>query len=451
MRRHARATAWALFLFAALAANTSHATDLIWEVESPFRLLKPTRVFALNGPGFNGVRGDPSEPPPADMIWRTERALNDPDCQDASTPDRCAATAGKRYQQSRLGWAAQTLGETCYESNGRPRRYSALCERRYSWGTAREDYVLPDAHTVSIRIAPQQLGGTNGECTWSWQARKARGKTESKRTACTDKLTIARVPYALDRTQSGVSVTVKLPDGRELTEPEVVVEDLFVVALGDSFASGESNPDRPVQFSAGREMVYEPSLLRAGLASKAPAKRATPSYGLAASDDRYNPRVLPRRFMDDEAAERFYGLGSPEFLAAFEKASARWLSRDCHRSQYGYPFRVAIQLALENRHRSVTLASFTCSGAEVAEGLFGELDPREGSDKVRPQLDQLSELLCRGPRSQDASYTLPVFTPGSTQISAQRFTKAWCPPQQRKRPIDVVLMSIGGNDVGVGA
>ena len=302
MRRHARATGWALALFAALAASTSQAADLIWEVESPFRFFKPTRAFALHEAAFNAVRGDPSQPLPPDIIWRTERALNDPDCQDASTPDRCAATAGKRYRQSRLGWAAQTVGETCYESNGRLRRYSALCERRYSWGTAREDYVLPDAHTVSIRIAPQQLGGTNGECTWSWQARKAGGKTESKRIACTEKLTIARVPYTLDRAQSGVSVTVKLPDGRELAEPEVVVEDLFVVALGDSFASGESNPDRPVQFSAGREMVYEPSLLRAGLASRAPARRATPNYGLAAGDDRYNPKVLPRRFMDDDAS-----------------------------------------------------------------------------------------------------------------------------------------------------
>jgi hypothetical protein len=236
MRQPARATAWALFLFAALAASTSQAADLIWEVESPFRFFKPARAFALHEAAFNAVRGDPSQPLPGDIIWRTERALNDPDCQDASTPDRCAATAGKRYQQSRLGWAAQTLAETCYESNGRPRRYSALCERRYSWGTAKEDYVLPGAHTVSIRIAPQQLGGTNGECTWSWQARKAGAKIESKRIACTDKLTIARVPYALDRTQSGVSVTVKLPDGRELAEPEVVVEDLFIVALGDSFA-----------------------------------------------------------------------------------------------------------------------------------------------------------------------------------------------------------------------
>src|SRR5262244_431818 len=412
-----RATAWALALFAALAASTSQAADLIWEVESPFRFFKPTRAFALHDAAFNAVRGDPSQPLPADIIWRTERALNDPDCQDGSTPDRCAATAGRRYQQSRLGWAAQTLGETCYESNGRPRRYSARCERRYSWGTAREDYVLPDAHTVAIRIAPQQLGSANGECTWSWQARKAGSKTESKRIACADKLSIARVPYASDRNHSGVSVTVRLPDGRELAEPEVVVEDLFIVALGDSFASGESNPDRPVQFSAGREMVYEPSLLRAGLASKAPAKRATPNYGLAASDDRYNPRVLPRRFMDDEAVERFYGLGSPEFLAAFEKASARWLSRDCHRSQYGYPFRVALELALENRHRSITFATFTCCGA----------------------------------RSQRASYMLPTYAHGSARIAAQTVVKTWCPPQSRKRAIDIVLMSIGGNDVGFSA
>src|SRR5262249_27942352 len=131
--------------------------------------------------------------------------------------------------------------------------------------------------------------------------------------------------------------------------------------------------------------------------------------------------------------------------------SARWRSRDCHRSSSGYPFRVAIELALENRHRSVTLASLTCSGAEVVEGLFGELDPREGGDKVRPQLDQLSELICRGPRSLSASYALPVFTPGSTPITMRSISRAWCPPQLRKRPIDVVLMSIGGNDVGFGA
>ena len=431
------------------------AADLIWEVENPFRFFKPTRSFALHETAFNAVRGNPSQPLQPDIIWRTERALNDPDCKDASTPDRCAATAGKRYQQSRLGWAAQTLADTCYEINGRPRRYSPLCERRYSWGVAKEDYVLPDAHTVAVRIAAQQLQDVEGDCTWTWQSRAGGGRIESKRMACAHTLTIARVPYASDRARSGVSVRVKLPDGRELAENDVVVEDLFIVALGDSFASGESNPDRPVQFSPAREMVYDPIVLTAQAEPRPIAKAAMPRFGLA-SDEAYNPKVLPRRFMDDEAAGRFHKLSSPEFAAAFEKASARWLSRDCHRSQYGYPFRVAIELALENRHRSVTLASFTCSGAEVAEGLFLDMDPREGAGeisggKVRAQLDQLSDLLCRGARSQSANYALPIYARGSTQVAVRSISKTWCPPHLRKRAVDIVLLSIGGNDVGFSA
>ena len=456
MRRATLATtAWAIALLAGLSCDSSRAAGLIWEVESPFRLFKSTRAFALHETAFKAVRGAPSGPLPEDIIWRTERQLNDPDCKDASTADRCAATAGKRYQQSRLGWAAQTVGETCYDSNGRVRRYSASCERKYSWGTTREDYVLPAAHTVAIRIGSEQLAAPSGECIWSWQPRKPGAKAETRRAACTDKLTIARVPFALDRENSGVSVTVRLPDGRELAEL-VIVEDIFIVALGNSFASGESNPDRPVQFSPAREMVYDPALLREEVASRTPARSAAPSYGLASNEDPHSPKVLPRRYMDDEASEKFHKLSSPEFLAAFDKASARWLSRDCHRSQYGYPFRVAMQLALEDRHRSVTLATFACSGSEVTEGLFLDMDPREGASeiaggKVRAQLDQLSDLLCRGAPSQSAIYTLPIYTHGSTRISAQGITKSWCPPQLRKRPIDLVLLSVGGNDVGFGA
>jgi len=147
MRRQARSTAWAVSLFACLAATSSQAGDLIWEVESPFRFFKTSRSFALHEAAFNAARGDPSAPLPADIVWRTERALNDPDCKDASTPDRCAATAGKRYQQSRLGWAAQTLDETCYESNGRPRRYAGVCERKYSWDGERRLRPAGGAHS----------------------------------------------------------------------------------------------------------------------------------------------------------------------------------------------------------------------------------------------------------------------------------------------------------------
>ncbi len=250
-------------------------------------------------------------------------------------------------------------------------------------------------------------------------------------------------------------MTVKLPDGRELAEPEVVVEDLFIVALGDSFASGESNPDRPVQFSAGREMVYDPTMLRAG--------RRVESAGQACHAE-LRARRQRRSVQSQGAAAAVHGRRggrallrprSPEFVAAFEKASARWLSRDCHRSQYGYPFRVAIELALENRHRAVTLASFTCSGAEVTEGLFLDMAAREGASeipggKVRAQLDQLSDLICRGPRSQSAAMRCRATPTAALDFGADDH-KTWCPPQSRKRAIDVVLMSIGGNDVGFSA
>ena len=201
-------------------------------------------------------------------------------------------------------------------------------------------------------------------------------------------------------------------------------------------------------------MVYDPSLAHSYAVSRLAPSKPVPGYGLASGDS--NPRVLPRRYMEDEKADRYYPLGSREFVAAFEKANARWLSRDCHRSQYGYPLRVAMQLALENRHRSVTFATFACSAAEIDRGLFGKMNAREGARelpgrKVAPQLDQLADLICRGPHPQRTSYTLPTYAHGHTEITEQKIVKTWCPPQLRKRPIDLVLLSIGGNDVGFGA
>ena len=165
-----------------LATPQAQAQDLHWQVENPFRFFKSTRSFALHEAAYNAVRGNGELP--RDVVWRTERRLNDPDCRDSSSPDRCAATAGKRYQQSRLGWAAQTLNDTCYDRNARPRRYIPSCERIYSWGKAREDYVLPEAHTVTIRIAAEKLEGVTGECNWTWRPRRDGGKVETKKQAC---------------------------------------------------------------------------------------------------------------------------------------------------------------------------------------------------------------------------------------------------------------------------
>jgi len=446
------AVLWSAAVLCGLGAGAAQAADLIWEVENPFRFFRVGQSFDLHERAYKAALGRTNGAIPNDVIWRIERRLNDPACKDASTPDRCAATARSGWDRSRLGWAARTVGQICYDSDAIPRRYLVVCSRRYSWGAAKEDYVAPNAHTVNIRLAPERLAGIEtGTCTWNWRPRGGNGNVETRKQACKATLTIPRVPYASNRAASGVAVSVTLPNGTTVADPNVVVEDLFVVALGDSFSSGESNPDKPVTFSPTREMVYDPAMAREDVATR--SLRPKQNFGLAAGGGP-NPKVLPRRAMEDEANGRFYHLGSTAFLDAFEKAGAQWVSRDCHRSQYGYPFRVGIQLALENRHRAVTLVSLTCTGADVVNGLLMEKDAREATDrqpKVRAQLDQLSDLICRGGQrglTQRAQYTVPVFAPGSTKISRQTIVKQWCPPDKRKRPVDLVLMSIGGNDVG---
>ena len=187
----------------------------------------------------------------------------------------------------------------------------------------------------------------------------------------------------------------------------MVVEDLLIVALGDSFASGDSNPDRPVVFSARREMVYDPTLLRDDIAALKKQLAPVQTFGLASVAPDFDPKTLPRRRMEDEDRDIAFRLASREFTRAFERAGARWLSPDCHRSLYGYPMRVGLELALENRRRAVTLISLACTGSEVADGLFLPREAREGftepgGARVPPQFDQLAELMCAGPRCECA-------------------------------------------------
>ncbi|KAA5601874.1 hypothetical protein [Blastochloris sulfoviridis] len=456
MRLFVSSLSLALASTLALVVPASAAGDLVWEVENPFRLFRKPAAFALHERAFSAVKGTGRLP--ANIVWRTERRLNDPDCADPSTPAACEATARARYEASRLGWAAQLFEDTCYDRDVRPRRYGQACERQYSWGTARESYVLPEAHTVQVRLSPARLAEANsaevkGECIWTWQPRRPGGRVETRRQACAAPLVIARVPYSPNMAESGVAVSVTLPTGQVLADPGVVVEDLLIVALGDSFASGDSNPDRPVVFSARREMVYDPTLLRDDIAALKKQLAPVQTFGLASVAPDFDPKTLPRRRMEDEDRDIAFKLASREFTRAFERAGARWLSPDCHRSLYGYPMRVGLELALENRRRAVTLVSLACTGSEVADGLFLPREAREGftepgGARVPPQFDQLAELMCAGPRDQSATYRLPAFRRGSTEIGVTPVTMDWCARAALKRPIDLVLLSIGGNDVG---
>ena len=75
-----------------ISATPAKAADLVWEVESPFRFFKKTSAFQMHERAFAAVRGKADAALPGNIVWRTERALNDPDCADKSSPTTCANT-----------------------------------------------------------------------------------------------------------------------------------------------------------------------------------------------------------------------------------------------------------------------------------------------------------------------------------------------------------------------
>jgi lysophospholipase L1-like esterase len=202
-------------------------------------------------------------------------------------------------------------------------------------------------------------------------------------------------------------------NGRQLVRTKVAIRDLFIVGLGDSFASGEGNPDVPVQFADNREAGYgiDPD--------------GQPLLG-------YPTRAGDWRKMGD---------------GAFLRAAALWQSRACHRSLYSYQLRAALQLALEDPHRAVTYVGFACSGSEVTIGLFLRYKGNEW-DRYPPQLPQLSyisEELCGKGTTSPKDYTSGYTQMGKLpELQGMILNKCYQP----RRQIDLLLVSIGGNDVG---
>src|SRR5262249_36555517 len=110
-------------------------------------------------------------------------------------------------------------------------------------------------------------------------------------------------------------------------------------------------------------------------------------------------------------------------LADWNKAAARWMSAACHRSLYGYQLRTALALAVQNRHVAVTYIPLACSGATIEAGLLGSQRPSDCppsgrcAGTIQGQVPQLRDLLA------DARQ------------------------RQTDRTLDLVLLTIGANDI----
>jgi len=363
----------ALFIFV-LGTLPAAATPAIeWRVENPFR-------FFIDPADTNRHRAVYEALPPeqrSEPILNSERVL------------------ARRYQQ---GWAAALSGEVCWDDT----RNRHLCPRHM------ENYIKPRYHRVEAWLKDSGQRD-NTVCTWLTAPRGRnieRGVAVSR--PCNERL-ILEIPYPL-----GADITVET-GGQQIAGGRIVVSDILVVGLGDSFASGEGNPDVPVRFSHKR----------------------TADYGLSADGialDGYPVRIGSWKTIGDKI---------------FIQNKARWLDQACHRSLYSHQLRVALQLAVEDPHRSVTFLGFACSGAEITKGLFLRYKGNEWVE-YPPDVSQISAVA----RDQCGTRKAPIKDYPEAFHMRRRIPDLRGSVRLHKcarthtRKIDLLLVSVGGNDIG---
>ncbi|MDX2287921.1 MAG: hypothetical protein NW217_03765 [Hyphomicrobiaceae bacterium] len=345
--------------------------EISWRVENPFRFFTDPEATARHRTTFLGLS-------PAEQ--KTSPVLSSERQQAA---------------RSRNGWAADIVDRTCWD----PWRNRHACADDV-------DYINPKSHRIVARVVGVP-DATQVDCEW---VMRPRGKTNR------------RLETLSGRCDAEVGFEVAYPDGadievalggRVLATAPVAVTDLFILGLGDSFASGEGNPDVPVRFDPERTAHYG----KAGEAAFAG----------------YPARI-----------GGWQRVGDP----AFQSESARWIDQACHRSLYSHQLRAALQLAIEDDHRAVTFVGLACSGAEVIAGLFLRY---KGNEWV-PNPPDLSQISAAAEEQCGAQRSLPQDLPeayhmGGVLEGLRGLVLNKC-PAEHARKIDLIMLSIGGNDIG---
>jgi hypothetical protein len=362
-----------LALMLATHAGVARAEPHIaWQVENPFRFfLDPadTQVHRATWLSLSDVeRNHP--------VQSAERALSE------RHPD---------------GWSAFTFTKTCWD--GKRNRYA--CREL-------ADYLYPKSHTILARLEELE-DAQSVDCSWlTLPQGQARGPWTKAVTLPCDTPVQLSVPYPI-----GAWIAVEI-GGAQVAETGARITDLFIVGLGDSFASGEGNPDLPVRLSSGR----------------------TANYGIA-------PNGAPLTGYPARIGE-WHDIGDAKFM----EESARWQDEACHRSRYSHQLRAALQLAIEDPHRAVTFAGFACSGADTTNGLFLRYKGNEWVPDAPelPQLSAAAEAQCGDKGTH--SYVLPKAYHLNDRIPELKGAALRRCEEGYARKIDLLLVSIGGNDVG---
>jgi lysophospholipase L1-like esterase len=295
-----------------------------------------------------------------------------------------ASEQALELQSDGRGWARNTVNRLCIDLSG---RVNEPCTR----DGVKESYLTPSEHPVVVRLTGQiPVGAT---CAWSFD--DGEGGPRQSTFDCSEPVNF-RARYGRPTV-----ATVEVSSGPEASRriaTEITVRDIFIAGLGDSIAAGEGNPDRPIALSD------EGFCFRSYL-------------GMA-----YTQYYRPSRggYKGGRACE------APDSLQVWQRQSALWFNPACHRSLYSYQTRTALALAVQYPHIAVTYLPLACTGATIADGLFG-------AQRARECLPSKSGSSCQGTVNGQLAELREAVT------AAKR--------RQPDRGLDLVLLSIGANDI----
>jgi hypothetical protein len=286
-------------------------------------------------------------------------------------------------QSDGRGWARNAVNRLCIDLSG---HVSEPCVR----DNVKESYLTPSDHPVTVRLTGQiPVGAT---CAWSFD--DGDGPKQSTMD-CTEPVNL-RLRYG--RTTLASVDVASGPGATQRLSSEIAVRDIFIAGLGDSIASGEGNPDRAIALSDD------------GFCFR--------SYLGAAGAEYYRPSRAG--YKGGRACD------AQDPVQVWQRQSALWLNAPCHRSLYSYQARTALALAVRYPHIAVTYLPLACTGATIPDGLFGPQGARE----------------C--PPSKSGSSC-----PGTSaaQLTELRDALAAARRRQPSRKLDLILLSIGANDI----
>jgi hypothetical protein len=345
----ALAAAFAQQAEAQTAADTG--VQISWEVRNRFRLFREERDFLLH-------------------------------VESGRSRSVLSAEQGLELQSDGRGWARNMVNRLCIDLQG---RVSEPCTR----DNVKESYLTPTDHSIVVRLSGAiPVGAT---CAWSFDDGDG---PQTSTFDCAEPINL-RARYGRSTV---ATVDVSSSEGSQRVSTEIAVRDIFIAGLGDSIASGEGNPDRPIALSD------EGFCFR--------------SYLGTASSQYFRPSRAG--YKGGRACE------APDTLQVWQKQSALWLNSACHRSLYSYQTRTALALAVQYPHIAVTYLPLACTGATIADGLFG-------SQPARECLPTKSANTCAGTVNGQLAELREAIT------AAKR--------RQPDRKLDLVLLSIGANDI----